>query len=101
MDVLRSDEIGQLAGHFNELAAFLERQDRAQKQWVADTSHELRTPVAILRAKVEAFQDGVQEANERNLSILHAEIMTLTKLIDDLHWLARFDVGGENIRSCP
>lgn len=91
---LRSDEFGQLGNELNSLAASLTTQDQSHKQWMADTSHELRTPIAILRAQVEAFQDGVQEVNSKTLQVLHAEIMGLSKLVDDLHWLARFDVGN-------
>lgn len=69
-------------------------QDQDQKQWLADTSHELRTPIAILRAQVEAFQDGIQEVNPKTLQVLHTEIMGLSKLVDDLYWLSRFDVGS-------
>ncbi|MBS1988972.1 MAG: hypothetical protein JSS86_00930 [Cyanobacteria bacterium SZAS LIN-2] len=75
------------------LAASLAELDRGQRKWVADTSHELRTPIAVLRAQVEAFQDGVQQVTPRNLEVLHSEIMALSKLVDDLHWLAKNDVG--------
>ncbi len=89
----RSDAIGNLAVKLNALAASMEAHDVARKQWIADTSHELRTPIAVLRAQVEAFQDGVQEVNPRTLSVLHKEIMALNHLVDDIHWLARFDIG--------
>ncbi len=91
---LRSDEFGQMGNELNSLAVSLTSQDQNHKQWMADTSHELRTPIAILRAQVEAFQDGVQEVNQKTLQVLHGEIMGLSKLVDDLHWLARFDVGN-------
>ena len=93
LETTSSDEIGQLARDFNLLAETLEKQDQKSKQWISDTSHELRTPIAILRAQVEAFQDGVQDANPKTLAVLHKEIMSLSKLVDDLYWLARFDVG--------
>ena len=92
LDIVRTDELGQLAKDLNFLAATLDQHDRAHKQWIADTSHELRTPVAVLRAQVEAIQDGIQEPNEKTVSILHDEVMTLGKLIDDLYDLARYDV---------
>lgn len=82
-----------LAEAFNSLATSLKDLDSGHRQWVADTSHELRTPIAVLRAQVEALQDGVHEITPRNLEVLHNEIMALSKLVDDLHWLAKYDVG--------
>lgn len=99
--LLRTDELGQLAQDFNSLADALEQHDRAHRQWIADTSHELRTPLAVLRAQVEAFQDGVQEPNQRTLGVLHAEIMTLNKLVDDLYHLAKSDVGELRYQIAP
>ncbi|MBY0546523.1 MAG: HAMP domain-containing protein [Candidatus Obscuribacterales bacterium] len=93
INLMRTDELGQLAHDFNCLADTLDEHDRAQRQWIADTSHELRTPIAVLRAQVEALQDGVQEAGPRTLGVLHGEIMTLSKLVDDLYLLAKSDVG--------
>lgn len=52
--------------------------------------HELCTPILCAGgAWVEAFQDGVHEITPRNLAVLHSEIMALSKLVDDLHWLAK------------
>lgn len=87
------DDDPEFAAAFNSLADSLSSLDRDRKQWIADTSHELRTPIAVLRAKVEAFQDGVQTITPRNLEVLHGEIMALSKLVDDLHWLSKHDVG--------
>lgn len=84
---------GPLLDSFNTLVEVLAKLDSGHRQWLADTSHELRTPIAVLRAQVEAFQDDVQEVNPRTLSVLHNEIMALSKLVDDLHWLAKYDVG--------
>jgi signal transduction histidine kinase len=93
-DCQGSDNADQaLAAAFNSLATSLKELDSGHRQWVADTSHELRTPIAVLRAQVEAFQDGVHEITPRNLAVLHSEIMALSKLVDDLHWLAKYDVG--------
>ena len=86
-------EDAELQAAFDNLAASLAELDSGHRQWVADTSHELRTPIAVLRAQVEAFQDGIQEISPRNLAVLHSEIMALSKLVDDMHWLAKYDVG--------
>lgn len=71
----------------------IDKQQKAQKQWIVDTSHELRTPISILRAQIEALQDGVQTVTPRTLSVLHGEVMALGKLVTDLHQLARSDLG--------
>lgn len=96
-----SDELGKLTEHLNTLAATLEQHDLTYKQWVTDTSHELRTPVAILRAQVEALQDGVQEPNPKTLSVLHDEVMSMVKMIDDLYTLARSDAKQLNYSFVP
>jgi two-component system sensor histidine kinase BaeS len=96
--VVSGDELGQLAGDFNLLARTLKRNEEARRQWVADTSHELRTPLAILRSEVEALQDGIRSATPERLRSLHAEIMGLSKLVDDLYELAVYDLGAMNYR---
>lgn len=101
VDISSNDEFGQLAGNLNSLATVLEENEHAHKSWVADTSHELRTPIAILQAQVEAFQDGVQEVNEKTLSVLHSEVISLSKLVDDLHDLARSDIGQLTYSKVP
>jgi two-component system sensor histidine kinase BaeS len=94
-------EDAELTAAFNSLANSLAELDSGHRQWVADTSHELRTPIAVLRAQVEAFQDGIQELTPRNLAVLHSEIMALSKLVDDLHWLAKYDVGQIKTTAVP
>ncbi|QJE01234.1 HAMP domain-containing protein [Massilia forsythiae] len=94
----RSDELGDLARHFNALAQRLDGAEAARRQWVADTSHELRTPLAVLRAQLEALQDGVREASPAHLDAMLAQVLALNKLIDELYALARADVGALECR---
>jgi len=82
--VRRSDELGELAADFNTMADMLARTEESRRQWIADTSHELRTPIAVLRAEIEAIQDGVRQADEATLARLHKQSMQLAKLVDDL-----------------
>ena len=49
LPVESTDELGQLARDFNDMAAALEQSEQARRRWVADISHELRTPLAVLR----------------------------------------------------
>ena len=97
----RSDELGELAGHFNLLAARLQGAEEARRQWVADTSHELRTPLAVLRAQLEALQDGVRSADPAHVAAMLRQVLALSKLIDELYALARADVGALACRREP
>lgn len=99
--VTSQDELGRLAEDFNRLARTLERNEQARRQWVADTSHELRTPLAVLRSEVEALLDGVREPSPERLRSLHAEIMGLGKLVDDLNELSIHDLGALDYRMAP
>jgi two-component system sensor histidine kinase BaeS len=98
LDAHRSDELGELARHFNALAGRLAGAEQARRQWVADTSHELRTPLAVLRAQLEALQDGVRSATPDTFDAMLRQVLALNKLIDELYALARADVGALDCR---
>jgi len=55
LPVESSDELGQLARNFNDMAAVWEQSEQARRRWVADISHELRTPLAVLRVNQNSF----------------------------------------------
>lgn len=90
----RSDEIGDLSRSINTLAFTLEKNLDARRQWLAEISHELRTPVAVLQGEIEAIQDGVAQLDSAAIASLHAETLRLARLIDDLHDLTLSDVGA-------
>ncbi len=89
-----SDELGDLATNFNLLADTLQKNLQARQQWIADISHELRTPVAILQAEIEAILDGVRNSTPESLTSLHTETKQLARLINDLHELTLSDLGA-------
>ncbi|MBW8899046.1 MAG: HAMP domain-containing protein, partial [Massilia sp.] len=89
----RSDELGELAHSFNQLAGKLGAAEASRRQWVADTSHELRTPLSVLRAQLEAIEDGVRHADPETVAAMLRQVLSLNKLIDELYALARADVG--------
>ncbi|NKN34431.1 ATP-binding protein [Marichromatium bheemlicum] len=93
-----SDEIARLGRDINALAAALERNEQARRQWVADISHELRTPIALLRAQLEAIQDGVRPFDTDTLDQLHADALRLGRLVDDLYELTTTDLGALGYR---
>ncbi len=86
------DELGELTRHMNMLAASLEKLETARRRWVAELSHELRTPLAVLRGELEAMQDGIRPMDQKSLASLLSEVGHITRLIDDLHQLAMFDL---------
>lgn len=91
--VSSSDELGDLARVFNQLAESLQRNQEQRAQWIADISHELRTPLAVLRSEIEAIQDGIRSPTPERIRSLHAEVLSLGKLVDDLHQLSMSDAG--------
>jgi two-component system sensor histidine kinase BaeS len=97
----RSDELGELAASFNQLAERLGAMEQSRRQWVADTSHELRTPLAVLRAQIEAVQDGVRKPDAVTVDAMLRQVLALNKLIDQLYLLARADVGALDCHKQP
>jgi two-component system, OmpR family, sensor histidine kinase BaeS len=94
----QEDELGQLARDFNTLALSLEKNEQARRRWVADISHELRTPLSILRGEIEAIQDGIHKPGQDTMRSLHAEVMHLSRLVDDLYQLSLYDIGALSYR---
>lgn len=94
LNAQRSDELGELAQSFNQLAEKLAQAEHSRRQWVADTSHELRTPISVLRAQLEALQDGIRSASPENIALMLRQVLSLNKLIDELYALSKADVGA-------
>ena len=97
----RSDEFGDLIKDFNRLAVSLEQHEQSRRLWVAQTSHELRTPISVLRAHIEALIDGVRAVSKPELELLHREVIRIGKLITDLNELSRADSGSLAFRKEP
>ena len=89
-----NDEIGRLVDDFNRLGNTLEKNEALRRNFMADASHELRTPIAVLKAELEAIQDGVRAPTPENIKSLQMEVDRLGKLVTDLHELSLADVGG-------
>ncbi len=86
------DEVGRLAGAFNEMLERLERLFRAQQRFVADVSHELRTPLTTIRGNVDLLR-RMGQADPACLDAIQAETERMTRLVGDLLLLARADAG--------
>jgi len=95
------DELGKLAQSFNAMAKSLEEAERSKRQMIADVAHELRTPITVLRAAVEGFEDGILEPTPENLSALKDKVHLTARLIEDLQQLALADMGRLSLHQEP
>ncbi|MFL0801397.1 MAG: HAMP domain-containing protein [Agarilytica sp.] len=95
------DELGKLCLNFDEMTDSLEKNETLRKQWVADISHEMRTPLSVLKAQVEAMEDGIRTPSTENLHLLHRNIDSLAHIIDDLYELSLTDLGALSLQKEP
>jgi two-component system, OmpR family, sensor kinase len=97
----RTDELGQLAGAFNGLVARLRTALHTQRQFMADASHELRTPVSVIRSasEVTLSRERREESEYREaLGIVGGQARRVGRLVEDMLVLARVDAGGYPLR---
>lgn len=95
------DELGQLAQVFNGLLSRLEQAFEQQRRFMADASHELRTPVAIIRTEADvalARSERSPENYREALEIIRNGGRRLSTIVDDLMLLARADAGQQPLR---
>jgi heavy metal sensor kinase len=94
-----NDEIGRLASTFNEMIAKLEDSFRRVTRFTADASHELKTPLTILRGEAEVGLKKRRTLQEyqRILTSNLEEISRMSRIVDDLLTLSRADMGGHAI----
>ncbi len=96
----RSDEIGDLMRNLDRLGQTLAENQSSRNRWIADISHELRTPVAILAAELDAVRDGVRQVDDAQIDSFSEEVTRIRKLIDDLYELSLADLGGLRYEFC-
>ncbi len=81
-------EIGELATSFNTMAEALQRSNELRRNMTADVAHELRTPLSVIRGRLEGILDGVYPATSEQLAPVLEETELLTRLVEDLRVLA-------------
>lgn len=87
------DEIAILGKSFNEMADSLQKSEERKKAMTADIAHELRSPLAVQRAQLEAMQDGIVPMTTESLQTVVDQTNFLARLVDDLRTLALVDAG--------
>jgi signal transduction histidine kinase len=95
-----TDEVGQLARSFNEMQKRLARLDSARKEFIANASHELRTPIFSLGGFVELLEDEEPDPAQRAdfVRTMREQIARLEKLTDDLLDLSKLDSDAIHLR---
>jgi histidine kinase len=96
-----ADELGEMASSFNQMAASLANTETARRQLIADVSHELKTPLASIKAYMEGFQDGVIAPTGEHFHQVHREVARLQRLVNDLHELSLAAEGVVTIEPTP
>ncbi len=95
------DELGGLAEAFNSMARNLEGAEQQRRQLFGDIAHELKTPIAILQANLEAMIDGVVEPSPEKLGSLREETLLLGRLVTDLRDLSLAEAGRLQLHLAP
>jgi two-component system OmpR family sensor kinase/two-component system sensor histidine kinase BaeS len=80
-------DLRSLSESFNEMATSLERSDRERRDMLADIAHELRTPLSVIRGRLEGIVDGVYPKTDAPVSTALEQTYLLERLVDDLRLL--------------
>ena len=103
VDVHCGGELEELADSINRMAGELSRLEDSRRSFVANVSHELRSPITCMRGYVQAMQDGVIDAADmpRYYQIVLDETDRLTGLVNDLLDLSRLESGKFPLTLAP
>lgn len=93
MAVTGPTEYRMVASAFNRMSAALAESTALRQRMTSDIAHELRAPVSVMRAQLEAMLDGVFPINADQLAIVYDETLHLGRLIEDLRTLTRAEAG--------
>lgn len=94
-------ELAVLGNTFNQMAASLQAAEQSRRAMTADIAHELRNPLAVQRASLEALQDGIFPLTPESLDPILEQNLLLTRLVEDLRTLALADSGQLSLERTP
>jgi signal transduction histidine kinase len=96
-----SSDIRSVARAFNSMSARLKSIDEQRRSFLADVTHELRTPLSVIRGQAEAINDGVYPADAAHLAPILDAARTLDRLVEDLRTLVLTDAGNMVLHKEP
>jgi len=91
-------ELRSVARAFNSMAARLKTIDEQRRSFLADVTHELRTPLSVIRGQAEAIADGVYPGDTAHLAPILDATQTLDRLVEDLRTMVLTDAGSLILR---
>lgn len=94
-------EVRSLTRAFNEMAERLQAHEQQRRNLLADVTHELRTPLAVIQGNLEGLLDGVYPRDDAHLTPILEEARVLATLIEDLRTLALAETGTLELRREP
>ena len=94
VDVAGPGEVEDLADAFNDMAGSLQMGEDMRRRMVSDVAHELRNPVAALRAQAEAVAEGIMPMDEHRIASIVEDLAHLSRVIEDLQELSTAESGG-------
>lgn len=95
------DEFDDLAMAFNQMAERLQSVETTRRQLFGDLAHEIRTPVSVLEAYLEAVEDGVKTLDPQTIAMLREQTGRLVRFSADFGALAKAEEAGATIESGP
>ena len=94
-------EVRRLGRTFNEMTARLQASDDQRRRLLADVTHELRTPLSIVRGSLEGIADGVYEADDERVGAVLEQTRLMGRLLDDLQTLSTAEAGALSLTLEP
>ncbi|MCL2401681.1 MAG: HAMP domain-containing histidine kinase [Oscillospiraceae bacterium] len=97
-DLCRQDEVGQLTVAFNAMADSMESQERLRREFIANVSHELKTPMTVIAGFADGILDGTIEDSGKYLGVISSETRRLSRLVNSMLDLSKLQASDEVLK---
>jgi signal transduction histidine kinase len=94
-------EVRRLGRTFNDMTARLQASDEERRRLLADVTHELRTPLSVIRGSLEGIADGIYDADEERVAAVLDQTRLMGRLLDDLQTLSTAEAGALSLTLEP